>query len=169
MKENLDCRIIETGKRYIYCLYEDGTITRTNRKSLKETRQTPYVKRQGRNNYPLLKVKFNNKEHIVKQLVAQHFLTYKNGDAITHKDGDFKNCHKDNLIVTTHKELGQWTGDLARSEPIEVVKDGESTWYKSGREAAKSLFVSYQTLYDYLNGRSGKRSVLADYEIRRAK
>jgi hypothetical protein len=168
MKENLECRIFESGKRFTYCVYENGTVTRTAKKSVKETKVKPYLKKGGGRNRAYLMVKVNYKEYKVKALVAKYFCYgYKKGISVICADGNQRNCKAENLILCTQKEVGEEYGHLSKSMPIVVKKDGEEKQYRSMRQAAKALFVSYQTVFNYMNGKSGKRSVLSDYEIRR--
>lgn len=74
-------------------------------------------------------------------------------------DGDERNCNITNLRLISKKEAARLTGPLSRSQAVVIQEGRYCTRYRSVREAAKSLYVSYQTLLDYLN-KDVKHSVL---------
>lgn len=144
-------------ERIIYWASEQGYITRTFRKSLKEHYVKPYIK-DGK-----ATVKINGKEIVLKNLIARLFnKEYKEGDSVICIDGDLWNCTAVNLKVYKKRELGKRTGWMSKSKAVLV---GEGLEFRSVRAAAKHLFCSYQTLLDYLNGKV-KKSVLADISVR---
>jgi len=97
----------------------------------------------------------------LKNLVAKHFVKgYRVGDFVECIDGNPFNCKVANLRIYTHSEHGKRTGWQSRSQAV-VVGDVE---YRSVREAAKALHVSYQTLLDYMGGKV-KHSVIRDIPI----
>ncbi|MBR2385690.1 hypothetical protein IKA92_07385 [bacterium] len=101
-------------------------------------------------------VKIINKDYKVKHLVAAEvFSKYRKGTNVIFKDGNFRNCDCYNLQIISKKLLGQRTGILAgRNTKIRINNEV----YPSIRAAAKALYVSYQTLIDYLN--TGRSSVI---------
>lgn len=148
---------LTVGKKYIYKIGTDGTIIKAGRKTYKESMATPYLK------HGKLTVKVNNREFVLKHLVAKAFIkSYKKGLSVIHKDGNFRNCAADNLIVMTKQELGRLTGGESRRQA--VVVDGEKHY--SIRAAAKALHCSYQTLLDYMDGKV-KNSVLNGTKVRK--
>lgn len=98
-----------------------------------------------------------NKAYKLKHLVAEKvFKNYHKGVSIVLKDKDPYNCDCYNLKLYSKDVLGKLTGSLAkRSHPIKINDD----LFPSVRSAAKSLFVSYQTLLDYL--KTGKSTVIS--------
>jgi hypothetical protein len=76
-------------------------------------------------------------------------------------DGNPLNCSADNLIIISKSEHGKRTGHLSRSQKI--IANGVE--YMSVRACAKALFVSYQTLLDYINGKYS-HSVLDGMDIK---
>lgn len=78
------------------------------------------------------------------------------------KDGNEENCAFENLRPVRKEEVSRVTGPMSRSRAVVVRRGGnaEIEWFRSAREAAKSLYCSYQTLLDYLNGKT-RHSVLA--------
>lgn len=146
---------VDIGKRFVYSVCETGEVIKTSHKALKESKVKPYLKR-GRATITL-----NGKEYILKNLVASKFIkSYKKGDCVELIDGDPFNCHIRNLRIYSKSEHGKRNGHLATSKKI-IVNGVE---YRSIRECAKALHVSYQTLYDYLN-KKFKNSVLEGVEI----
>ena len=156
--------ICETDK-HSYYVSNQGYVLSVSSKRFKERRLTGYVK-QGRKNAPYI-IKIGSKEKCIKHLVAQAFIPDYKGDksVILHKDRNKKNCHVDNLIVVSKRQVNQVTGPLSRSQKIVVTDNqGKETVYSSIRKAATALNCSYQTLLDYMKGRY-KSSVLDGYKI----
>lgn len=144
-----------SGRRYSYSVCEDGTVLKTSRIHYVENKVTPYLKRGKAT------VKINQKEYTLKQLVARHFIKgYQEGDYVEVINGDPFDCAAWNLRIYTQSEHGQRTGHLSRSQ--KVVANGVE--YRSVRACAKALFVSYQTVLDYLSG-NVKHSVLQGVSI----
>lgn len=156
MQDELNYSRICTGQNYTYSVCEDGRVIKTSRKHYAESHVAVWLKR-GK-----AAVKINNKEYILKNLVAQHFITdYKKGDTVITIDGNPFNCNKRNLQVISKAEAGRQSGYLSMSKP--VIADGIR--YKSIRECAKAHYVSYQTLLDYINGKV-KHSILQGLNIK---
>lgn len=156
-RDGLQCSPICNGERYTYSVREDGAVIKCSRKRAIETFAKPFLKKG------CAVVKINHREYSLKQLVAQHFMKdYRKGDCIETIDGDPFNCCIENLRAYTKRESGKRTGHRSRSHG--VIVDGVD--YRSVREAARALHVSYQTVLDYLGG-SVKRSVLQGMNIER--
>lgn len=153
-KDELNYSRICKGKIYSYSVCEDGTIIKTSLKRYKESNVKPYLK-DGK-----ATVKINGKEYILKHLVAKHFKKRHDDDNVINIDGNPFNCSVDNLKVISKRDLGFQTGYMSRSR--EVIANGIK--YRSVRECAKALFVSYQTLFDYLSGKV-RHSVLQGLDI----
>lgn len=84
------------------------------------------------------------------------------------RDGNERNCSYPNLKLVSRFSVLREHGGSAKCQPVIVTaRDGTETRYRSVRAAAKALFVSYQTLSDYLNRVSGSRySVLYKTKVR---
>lgn len=144
------------GNRADFCVYADGTITRTWKKSMVEEKVKPFI------SHGKLTVKCGGRQFIVKHLVASAFLKdYQKGASVICVDGNNWNCCEENLCVVPKKMLGRITGWKARSQGILIKKENEKNFraYRSIREAAKALNCSYQTLIDYINSKN-KHSIL---------
>ena len=145
------------GKKRGYSVCEDGTVMSTALKNYSEKALKPYLKRGKAT------VKVNNGERAVKNLVAKYFVDgYRPGDYVETVDGNPWNCAAKNLRLYTQREHGQRTGHRSRAKRI--IANGIE--YRSIRECAKALHVSYQTLLDYLNG-GVKHSVLQGITVER--
>ena len=152
--------LIDITKRHKYYVSNQGYVLSVTSKSYKEHKLSGYIKR-GRKSAPYV-VKIGENEHSVKHLVAQAFLPEYKGLAsyIFHKDGNIKNCRVDNLIIVPKKEVAKITGARSRSQAVVVINsNGLETTFSSIRKAANNLNCSYQTLLNYINGKS-KKSVL---------
>lgn len=156
-------KIIDESKLYFYYACSDGYILRVLKSTYEETKVSAW-KKNGK-----LTVKINQKEKVLKHLIAKAFLLdYFEGASVVNSDGDFRNCSADNLIVLTKQELGKQTGALSRQQPITVFyPDGNHEHFSSIRTAADSLHCSYQTILNYLKG-AHKTSVLDGLVIQKA-
>ena len=109
-------------------------------------------------------VKINNREHRLKNLVAEHFIEcWSPGCPVECIDGNPLNCDKRNLRVYSKQEHGANTGWKSRSQAV-IINGVE---YRSIREGAKAVHASYQTILDYLSGKV-KNSCLDGYDIQLA-
>ncbi len=130
-----------TGKMYSYSIREDGVVIATSRVHYVENRAKAYLRRGKAT------VKINQKEYTLKNLVAEHFIEeYKPGDYVELIDGKPFHCAVWNLRLYTQQEHGRRTGHRSRSQ--QVIINGVP--YRSIRAAARALYVSYQTLLDYM-------------------
>lgn len=78
---------------------------------------------------------------------------------IAYRDGNPENVSLDNLATidrTLRKKTVQEKGPKAK--PVVVCDHGKDIEFKSVRAAAKYLNMSYQTLMDFLNAKTGWRS-----------
>ena len=150
MNDTINYSKITEGKLYLYGVLENGKIIKTFKKTYSETQVTPYLKRGHAT------VKIAHKEHRVKNLVAKAFIAnYRPGDYAEVIDGDPFNCDIRNIRICSKSEHGKRTGHKSRAQPIVV----NGTPYRSIRAASSAIHVSYQTLLDYMTGKS-KNSVL---------
>ena len=143
---------VDTGLVYDYFVGENGLVFKRAHKTLVETLVTPYLKK----GHATLKI--NGKEYTLKNLVAKHYLyrKWKPNTYVECVDGDPFNCCEDNLRLYSKSEHGKRTAPQIKAIPVVV----NGVYYNSVRSAAKSLFVSYQTLLDYLAINKIKHSVL---------
>ena len=156
MQKEIASYIFLRGKVYDYCVYENGKVTRTAKRSLKEIHVAVYLNK-GR-----ATIKAGQKEFALKHIVAQCFIKkYKKGLCVICCDGNELNCAVKNLLVCDKRFLGKRTGYLGRAKKIEI----NGVQYRSVREGAKALFCSHQTLLDYIN-RKNKNSVLKGVKVR---
>ena len=112
-----------------------------------------------------LYVKIENEAVKVKSLVAREMCPKYNSQqySVVLKDGNPKNCDWYNIEIFTKQELGKKTGILAGKNK-KVSINGKV--YESVRAAAKELFVSYQTLLDYLSGKVNKSVIPKNIKIK---
>jgi hypothetical protein len=155
-RDGLQWSRICSGIIYDYAVCEDGRVIKCSRVHSVESAVKPYLHRGAAT------VRVNGKMFTLKNLVARHFIRgYHAGAPVECIDGNPFNCRVKNLRVYTMREHGQRTGGR-NSRARKVVANGVE--YRSVRECAKALFVSYQTVLDYIDG-SVKRSVLQGVEI----
>ncbi len=126
-----------------------------------------FRKKNPKNGYRYLKpfrkqnlfiVKIKDKDMNCARLVANASIKpLSRKDRVYHKNGlEFDNHYK-NLKIVTLKELGKLTGYISKSQRVVQIEKQEiiKEW-PSARKAAKELFVSYQTVMDYCNGKVQK-------------
>ena len=123
-----------------------------------------FRKRNPKNGYRYLKpfrkrnlfmVKIKDKDFNCARLVADNFIKRLSPtERVYHKNKMENDNRVYNLKVVSLKELGELTGHISKSQRVVEVKDDEiiRDW-PSARKAAKDLFVSYQTVMDYCNGK----------------
>ena len=124
---------------------------------------TPYIKRsprttsKGVHGRERLMVKIHGEEVSASRIIAEAFVprpTPKH-DIVLHIDGIYSNLDSTNLKWVTKSEAGKLTGfspDRAR-RVVHTADNGIKTVYPSVRAAAKALYLSYQTVHDYCNGK----------------
>lgn len=118
-----------------------------------------YLKPYKKWNKQYYVVKLDGKECNCARAVANAFIKpLKPKDRVRHKNGlSFDNYYR-NLEVLDIKECGTKTGFIARSRNVVLVENGEiKKLWRSGRKAAKHLFISKQTVSDYCNGKVKKK------------
>jgi len=100
----------------------------------------------------VLFVKLGSKEYLAKKVIANAFLDnpYKY-TCVMQKDGKLDNIKLDNLKWVSASYFGKTTGHLSKSKPVEVIIDNKIKKYRSVRNCAKNMGVSYQTVLNYLN------------------
>jgi hypothetical protein len=157
---------------YRYYIHTSGAVA-VRYANGKERKLTPYLRRSARGNQKrgskkkeILTVKIFGKENAIKHLVAAALTKkYTKGSNVVCKDGNEANCDYKNLVLIGKRTLGRETGFLSKSKKVLVTfPDDSRQIFRSVRECAKALFCSYQTVSDYINGKS-KKSVLSDYSI----
>lgn len=154
---------IAVGQVYEYYIGTDGLIHKLTRKSGIESIMHGTLKRGA------VVVKINGKHKSIKAIVAQAFIpqSRKGRWVIKNIDGNPWNNAVDNLELISQREYNRITGPMATSQRIEVfTPDGKRKVYSSIRKAAKDMYVSYQTILDYMKG-SYKSSVLEGYSFRK--
>lgn len=156
--------LVYENSRSLYYIKTDGTGYRIDKKTKKRTELMFGVKDGKPRTYihglgsPFLKTLVWK---VAKVCVPK-------GYDIVCVDGNEMNCSIENLMLKSHAEVGRITGPKSRSRAVIVTKDGKKTRYRSVREAAKSLYVCYQTLSDWLNGKTNERSCLYGMDVRYA-
>lgn len=98
-------------------------------------------------------VKIGKKELTVARLVANYFIKkLEKDDCVYHKNKLENDNFYRNLEIISRQELNKRVGHLSKSKRVVEVKNGEIVrQWRSGRTAAKDLFVLYQTVMDYCN------------------
>jgi hypothetical protein len=94
-----------------------------------------------------------DKERMAKKVVANAFVDNPNNwTCVMQIDGNWKNVRADNLKWVSASQYGKMTGHLSKSKPVKVIDKYKNVKeYRSVRQCAKELGVSYQTILDYLN------------------
>jgi len=155
MRKPMYSKVCE-GKIYIYYVGSNGTAFKRSHKLGRESA----VKVSMKNGHA--QVRINRKEYRLKNLVAEHFIRgWVSGTFVECKDGNPHNCDYRNLRLYTRREHGIRTAPRGRSKPVIV----EGVRYESVLEASRALYVSAQTIWDYLN-RKRKRSLLEGKNIK---
>lgn len=117
----------------------------------------PFGKTKSRN--PNIRyIKIYGKETKVSRFVKGTFEKRKisKDEPVYHLDENQYNNSPDNLIILSKKELGKRTGANSRSMQVALVDENGRIIieYASIRKAARDNFISYQTVIDYLKGRT---------------
>jgi len=121
-----------------------------------------FRKKNPKNGYRYLKpyrkgnkflIHIGDKEYTCARLVANYFIKkLDKNDCVYHKNHLENDNYYRNLKVLSRTELNKKVGHLSRSRRVVEVKDGEIVReWRSGRRAAKELFICHQTVFDYCN------------------
>ncbi len=123
---------------YVYCVYDNGSVTKTSKRTLYESS----VKRENVNG--IMKVRIDGKYITVKRLVAMSFCPhYKKGNVIVCKDEDERNLDIANLEL---HEAG-YEPQYEKSARVEVIyPNGKRVLFKKMKEVAKTLNID-ETLF----------------------
>lgn len=154
-----EMRYVYENSRFIYYVTNAGSLIKISKKTSRSFNIEGHLK------HNVLIVKIGERQLSLKKLVVDKFSKFKfpNYYCIGHKDKNPNNCSLKNLYAYSYTNHGKKTGWMSKSKPVAVVLGGVPRVYRSVREAAKALYVSYQTLLDFLNG-SVKSSVLKGME-----
>jgi len=145
--------LVDTGKLFDYYVGDDGSVFK---RALKNRKESP-VKVFLQKGVPTVKI--NGKERTLKNLVAKHHKRgWKPRMFVEVKNGDPFDCSAKNLRMYTPKEHARRTSHLAKSRAVII----EGVKYRSIKEAARHLYVSDQTIHDYMKRRVN-HSVLEGY------
>jgi hypothetical protein len=145
-------------ENYIFSVCENGKVTRTDKRTLKEKRVHVFV-HKGRAHITAYRTMF-----ILPQLVAKYFLPgFRPGDTAKCMDGNPLNCGVGNLWLVDRKELRSVDGHSRNKLSKTVVCDGVE--YPSVRNLAKRLHATEATVWNYIKGRY-KKSYLEGHDIR---
>lgn len=118
----------------------------------------PYHKKMSGSQRLVVKLTINGKakEEILLQIVAKTFLgECPKGYVPYHKNGCQLDNYVNNIAYISRQELGKITGASSKRQPVaKIDSNGEIVdVYTSARQAAKSNFMSYQTVIDRCNGK----------------
>ena len=116
---------------------------------------SPYRLSTDVKNQKGLWLKINGKVMKVSRLVAETWLGLKEDQVVLHKNRN--KCDNDifNLIVTDKRRAGQVTGHFSKSVPVALYREDKvARVFRSSRDAAKKLGISYQTVLDYAHGKT---------------
>lgn len=139
--------LIYENNRFLFYLNSSGLYYKVSKKTSEHYILKGFLKKGFRT------FKINSKEVRAKNLVASVFIkNYKPGMIVEVIDGNQENISVTNLKLSTYRKHGLLTGHKSKARKVVVIdKNNNKTVYRSGRKAAIALYVSYQTLYDYLN------------------
>lgn len=143
-------KIIEYDSRY-----QVSNFGRFRKQTNAEYRYLKPYQKQGRLIYV---IKINGKEHNCARLVAHyHIRPLLQNERVYHKNKMNSDNFVRNLKIVSLKELGKMTGHLSKSQSVVEVENGKvKRRWDSARKSAKDLYVSYQTVMDYCNGKVKK-------------
>ncbi len=175
-----DVRLVFTKCNISYYLSESGDLFRVLKNKKLQHRDPlhssniKWVKKQSvylKHGRPMTKISTLG-EVSVSKLVAK---TFKPSEYASGRNYIFLldkrnlyNCSLDNLILLTKEEAGVLTGGKSRGNiySVQEIDDSKCKYYVGGRQLAKALHCSHQTVYDYFNNKA-KTSVLDKYIIKK--
>lgn len=150
-------QLIGETSRKLYYVTTKGEAFSKDKLTKQITKLNPNVKR-GKLRLCIHSIGNPYLKHAVWFAVTGHWPT-RNENVIP-IDGNELNCNIQNLKLIEKREVARITGPMSRSQAVVVQDKGRKPKeYSSIRKAAKALYVSYQTLLDYLTGKY-KSSVL---------
>lgn len=153
-------RLIAETSRRLYYVSTKGEVFAHDKFSSKVTKLEPYLK-QGKPRLSIHHTKDPYLKHCVWFVATGHWPTID--ENVIPIDGNEQNCDFTNLKLVDKREVAKVTGPMSQSQAVIVQERGQPPKeYRSVRQAAKALYVSYQTLLDYLKGKY-KTSVLKKY------
>ena len=103
-------------------------------------------------------IKIKDKEYNCARLVANyHIRPLLPNERVYHKNKMNTDNFVRNLKIVSLKQLGKMTGHLSKSKAVVEIEKGKvKRRWDSARKSAKDLYVSYQTVMDYCNGKVKK-------------
>ena len=123
----------------------------------KRTKMKPRLRPKGHLEIRLLGDDVHRKTFNVARLVAIHFLAKPYlADSVIHKNGNKQDAYVENLKWVSKRQLGLRFGHKVRQAKrvCKIDRSGEIVEvYHSARAAAKSNYMSYQTVLDRGNGK----------------
>lgn len=153
------CVRLSESPLYIFSIREDGTLLRTRKSDLRETKAKVTFKKGKAFVY------IGRLAYRLNSLVAMHFVEgYQPNDLIEHIDKSQKNCGAWNLRVIPRSDFAKKTcrNKLCK----QVIVNG--VIYPSIAACARALYVDESTVQKYLSGtRTGER-LLDGLDIRYA-
>lgn len=153
---NLLYQLIGENKVYLYYAVNDGTVIRKHKLTKIITPCCMYLRKAtGKRVYPYMMVKYCNRDTQLSTLIAKSFVRGFDSKKqfIDFKDGNCRNCSVDNLVIKSRSNIPSLSkATQMQSKPVVVIKDGQKIIYKSIRAAARHMYISYQTIIDYLKG-----------------
>ena len=151
------CVRISESPLFIFSIREDGTLLRTRKSDLRETKAKVSFKKGKAFVY------IGRLAYKLDSLIAMHFIKgYQPNDLLEHIDQNPKNCGAWNLHAIPRSDFAKKTcrNKLCK----QVMVDGAI--YPSIAACARALYVDEGTVQKYLNGtRTGER-LLAGRDIR---
>lgn len=136
---------LDESERFIWYANSRGYVFKRSKKTNKDYYLKGYLKGK------FLAFKIHNKEYIGKNLIAQIFhKKYYKGAYVGLLNDDPFDISITNIYIYSQREHAKKVAHLAKAMPVIIKNNDEVKEFRSVRAAAKYLFVSYQTLLDYL-------------------
>lgn len=111
--------------------------------------------------------KSKRKEYTLNNLMKNHYFNCDDKNYGTYHINGVKSDHSYGNLKLIHKsDLGKLTGGSSRQAVLKICKETNDILdvYPSARKAAKSHYVSRQTMSDYCNGRT-KNTAFPDFKF----